>query len=61
MQGIVIGLACVFVDKVSSEMSMPHGMMPPPGQWNVYVRLTDTCVGVSGGDGPILAAIRLVE
>ncbi len=61
VQGIVIGLACVFVDKVSSEMSMPHGMMPPPGQWNVYVRLTDTCVGVSGGDGPILAAIRLVE
>ena len=31
----IIGLACVFVDKVSTEMGMPHGELPPPGQWNV--------------------------
>jgi hypothetical protein len=57
----IIGLACVFVEKVATEMSMPHGMLPPPGQWNVYVRLTDTCAGLAGGEGPILKAIRLVE
>jgi len=57
----IIGLACVFLDKVSTEMSMPHGMLPPPGQWNVYVRLTDTCSALAGGEGPILKAVRLVE
>ncbi len=57
----IIGLACVFVEKVATEMSLPHGMLPPPGQWNVYVRLTDTCSGLAGGEGPILKAIRLVE
>ncbi len=57
----VAGLACVFVDKVATEMSKDHGQDPPPGQWNVYVRLTDTCVGISGGDGPILKALQLVE
>ena len=57
----VAGLACVFVDKVATDMDKPHGMLPPPGQWNVYVRLTDTCVGIGGGGGPILKALRLVE
>jgi hypothetical protein len=57
----VAGLACVFVDKVATDMSQPNGMLPPPGQWNVYVRMTDTCVGVAGGGGPILKALRLVE
>jgi hypothetical protein len=57
----VAGLACVFVEKVATEMSKENGQDPPPGQWNVYVRMTDTCVGVSGGDGPILKALRLVE
>ncbi len=45
----IINLACVFVDKVSTEMGVVHG------------RLTDTCTGLAGGEGPILKAIRLVE
>jgi len=57
----VAGLACVFVDKVATHIDSIHGHAPPPGQWNVYVRLTDTCVGISGGDGPILKALQLVE
>ena len=57
----VAGLACVFVDKVAGHMTEEHGMPPPPGQWNVYVRLTDTCVGVPGGKGPLLKALQLVE
>jgi hypothetical protein len=51
----------VFVEKVSGHMDEDHGSPPPPGQWNVYVKLTDTCVGVGGGGGPILKALRLVE
>lgn len=54
VKAVIIGLACVFVDKASSHMTLPHGQDPPPGQWNVYVRLTDTCVGLAGGEGPIL-------
>jgi len=57
----VAGLACVFVDKVATHMDSIHGQAPPPGQWNVYVRLTDTCIGVGSGTGTILKALRLVE
>jgi hypothetical protein len=56
----VAALTCVFVDKVAETPNMPHGQ-GPPGRWNVYMRLTDTCTGVPGGGGPILQALRLVE
>ena len=41
---------CVFVDKVASDMSQPHGQLPQPAPWNVYLRLTDTCAGYVGWD-----------
>ena len=57
----VIGLACVFVQKVATHIDSLHTRKPRPGQWNVYVRMTDTCIGEGGGDGPILKALQLVE
>jgi Flp pilus assembly protein TadG len=56
----VAALACVFVDKVAQDPNRAHGQ-GPPGRWNVYMRLTDSCTGLAGGGGPILKALRLVE
>lgn len=56
----VAALACVFIDKVAENPGGAHGS-GPPGRWNVYMRLTDTCTGLPGGGGPILKALRLVE
>jgi hypothetical protein len=47
--------------QVAGSFEEEHGMPPPPGQWNVYVRMTDTCEGVGSGTGPLLKAIHLVE
>ena len=57
----VIGLACVFVDKVATDFNKGHGLDLPPPPWNVYVRLTNTCSGLAGGSGPILNALQIVE
>lgn len=58
----VSGLACVFIDKVAENPGAAHGQ-GPPGRWNLYMRLTDTCTALAGGSdgGPILNALRLVE
>jgi Flp pilus assembly protein TadG len=59
-QATVVGLACVFVDKVAEDFGSPHGV-GPNGRMNVYMRFVDTCTGVSRGGGPILKALQLVE
>ena len=45
----VAGRTCVFIDKVSSDFDGSNGS-GPAGQWNIYLRFTDTCSGFGGWD-----------
>lgn len=65
VQATTSSLAKVFLEKVASDYSQPHGG-GPPGQWNLYVRFAggaggDAIAGGSANPGSQLKTIILVE
>ena len=61
---VVNNLASVFMEKVASDDTKPHGQDPPPGQWNMYLRFNGSAQGGTGRggvEGQLLKTIVLVE
>jgi len=54
----------VFMEKVASDFDKVHGQNPPPGQWNIYLRVLEAAQGGTGTDGTegsLLKTVVLVE
>ncbi len=61
---VVNNLASVYMEKVASDDTKPHGQDPPPGQWNLYLRFHGSAqggTGRGGTEGQLLKTIVLVE
>ncbi len=63
----VNNLVSVFIEKVASDFDKVHGQDPPPGQWNIYLRLLGAAQGGTAGqgtegpEGSLLQRVVLIE
>lgn len=60
----VNNLVSVFIEKVASDFDKVHGQNPPPGQWNIYLRLLGAAqggTGRGGEEGSLLQTVVLIE
>lgn len=60
----VNNMVSVFIEKVASDFDKAHGQDPPPGQWNIYLRLLGAAqggTGTGGEEGSLLQTIVLIQ
>lgn len=63
-RAVINNMASAFMEKVATDDTKAHGQDPPPGQWNLYVRLNGSAqdgLGRGGAAGQLQQVVVLIE